>query len=49
MEDWIAAVRDGTSLHDVFPVAADPTPECALLLEKRIAFLLAEIVPRMLK
>jgi len=49
MEDWIAAVRDGTSLQDVFPVTADPTPESALLLEKRIAFLLAEIIPRMLK
>jgi hypothetical protein len=49
MEDWITAVRDNTSLQDVLPVAADPTPESALLLEKRVAFLLAEIIPRMFK
>jgi hypothetical protein len=49
MEDWIAAVRDGTSLEDAFPVAADRTPESALVLEKRVAFLLAEIIPRMFK
>lgn len=49
MEDWIAAVRDGTSLQKVFPVAAEPTPENALSLEKRIAFLLEQIIPRMLK
>jgi hypothetical protein len=49
MEDWIAAVRNGTSLQEVFPVAAEPTPENALSLEKRIAFLLEKIIPRMLK
>jgi hypothetical protein len=47
MEDWIAAIRDSTPLDEVFPVAADPIPENAESLEKRIAFLLAEIIPRM--
>lgn len=47
MEEWIAAVRDGRSLRDVYPVSAEPTPENADLLERRIAFLLAEIIPRM--
>lgn len=47
MEDWIAAIRDSTPLDKAFPVAAEPTPENAELLERRIAFLLAEIIPRM--
>lgn len=47
MEDWIAAVRDSDNLRDVFPVSAEPTLENAESLEKRIAFLLAEIIPRM--
>jgi len=49
MEDWIAAVRDGTRLREVFPVAAEPTTENALQLERRIAFLLQQIIPRMMK
>ena len=49
MEDWIAAIRDSTPLDKAFPVAAEPTPENAELLERRIAFLLAEIIPRMAK
>jgi hypothetical protein len=48
MEEWIAAVRDAGTLSEVFPVSAEPTPENAELLEKRTAFLLAEIIPRML-
>lgn len=47
MEDWIAGIRDLTPLGKAFPVAAEPTPENAELLERRIAFLLAEIIPRM--
>ena len=50
MEDWIAAVRDGADLNNVYPVTAEPTPptrENADLLERRVAFLLAEIIPRM--
>lgn len=47
MEDWIAAVRDSEKLRDVFPVSAEPTLENAESLERRIAFLLAEIIPRM--
>lgn len=47
MEDWIAAIRDPTPPEKAFPVAAEPTSENADLLERRIAFLLAEIIPRM--
>jgi len=47
MEDWIGAVRDGGELNDVYPVSAEPTQENASLLERRVAFLLAEIIPRM--
>jgi hypothetical protein len=47
MEDWIAAIRDSTPLDKAFLVAAEPTSENAESLERRIAFLLAEIIPRM--
>lgn len=47
MEDWIQAVRVSAKLDDVFPVAAEPSLENAVILEKRIAFLLAEIIPGM--
>jgi hypothetical protein len=47
MEEWIAAIRDSTPLDKVFPIAADPASENAESLERRIAFLLAEIIPRM--
>lgn len=46
MEDWIAAVRDKRDLGGVYPVAAKPTAENADLLESRLGFLLAEIIPR---
>jgi hypothetical protein len=49
MEEWIAAVRDTGKLSEVFPVTAESTPENANALEKRIAFLLAEIIPRMIQ
>lgn len=49
MEGWIAAIRDSTPLENAFPVAAEPTQENAELLERRIAFLLAEIIPRMVE
>src|ERR1700722_3169081 len=47
MEDWIAAVRGGTHLNDVYPVTAEPTRKNADLLERRVAFLLAELIPGM--
>jgi hypothetical protein len=47
MEDWIAAVRDGGDLSGVYPISAEPSRENADLLERRVAFLLAEIIPRM--
>ena len=46
MEAWIAAVRDKRDLGKVYPVAAKPTAENADLLERRVGFLLAEIIPR---
>jgi hypothetical protein len=47
MEDWISAVRNSTPLEEVFPVAAEPDLEHADMLEKRIAFLLAQVIPLM--
>jgi hypothetical protein len=47
MEEWIAAVRDGGDLTKVYPVTAEPTLENAELLEGRVAFLLAQIIPSM--
>jgi hypothetical protein len=47
MEEWVAAVRIGGELSDVFPVRADPTIENATMLAERIAFLRREIIPDM--
>jgi hypothetical protein len=47
MEAWIAAAREGGDLNKVYPVTAEPTLENADLLERRVAFLLAEIIPSM--
>lgn len=47
MEDWITAVRDNGDLSKAYPVAAEPTWENAELLERRVSFLLAEIIPSM--
>lgn len=46
MEDWIAVVRDNGNLGRVYPVAAAATAENSELQERRVAFLLAEIIPR---
>jgi len=45
MDDWIYAVRTGAALDDVYPVAADPTPENAAMLAARIRLLRDEILP----
>jgi hypothetical protein len=47
MEDWCGAVLAGSGLAAVFPVEADPTFDNARALQKRIAFLRSEILPRM--
>jgi hypothetical protein len=39
MRRWIAAVRCGSSLDDVIPVAAAPTIEHASMLETRLDFI----------
>jgi hypothetical protein len=39
MEDWCNAVRLGTSLAEVFPVAADATTERANMLMSRVRFI----------
>lgn len=45
MSDWIAAVRKGTDLSEVFPVPVEPTKENAKQLEKRIRLLRTKIIP----
>ena len=45
MRDWIAAVRSGTGLKDVFPVRAAATKKHASMLESRLRFLEKQIVP----
>ncbi|MEQ8767162.1 MAG: hypothetical protein RL885_24845 [Planctomycetota bacterium] len=44
MDDWIGAVREGTSLEEVYPVAAEPTEEHAAMLASRLTFLREEII-----
>jgi len=45
MQDWVDAVRGGSSLDDVFPVAAEPTTEHAEMLQTRLEFVRREIIP----
>jgi hypothetical protein len=45
MEDWARAVLDQSSLDDVFPVRAEPRPENAEGLLRRLAFIRAEVIP----
>jgi hypothetical protein len=44
MERWVAAVRTGKALHDIIPVAAEPTLEHAELLSSRLRFIADEIL-----
>lgn len=46
MEDWVNAVRNGTSLKEVYPVAASPTLEHAKMLSSRIELLRNDILPQ---
>lgn len=45
MDDWVAAVREGRDLSQVFPVAAEATEANASALATRLATLRAEILP----
>ena len=45
MHDWAEAVRSGRGIAEVFPVDASPTMENAELLEKRLSFLNATVLP----
>lgn len=45
MEDWVAAVRDGGDLDEVFPVEAAASLENAALFEDRMRYLRSEFVP----
>ncbi len=45
MEDWVNAVKNGTSLDDVYPVAVEPTAEHARMLSSRIDSLRKDIIP----
>lgn len=44
MEDWVAAVKNGTSLDEVYPVDVPPSSEYAGLLNSRISFLREKII-----
>jgi hypothetical protein len=44
MRKWVAAVRDGTPLLDIIPVAAAPTIEHSQMLGSRLDFLATEIL-----
>ena len=46
MREWVAAVREGTSLDEVVPVDAAPTREHADMLESRLSFLEQEVLSR---
>lgn len=45
MDAWVAAVRRGEGLNEVFPIAAEPNEGNANLLERRISLLRQEIIP----
>ncbi|MDD5010737.1 MAG: hypothetical protein PHQ00_01285 [Phycisphaerae bacterium] len=46
MEDWVNAVRNKTSLKNVYPVVASPTEEHAQMLSSRIKLLREDIIPQ---
>jgi len=46
MEDWVSAVRNKTSLEDVYPVGVSPTEEYARMLSSRIESLRSDIIPQ---
>lgn len=45
LEEWVAVARAGGDLRTVLPIAADPTAEHIAMLEQRIDFLRADIIP----
>jgi hypothetical protein len=45
MHAWVRAVRDGAPRDDLIPVNAPATPEYADMLESRLRFLRAEVIP----
>ncbi|MEO1333285.1 MAG: hypothetical protein AAFV32_07160 [Myxococcota bacterium] len=47
IRDWISAVRNGSSLEEVFPFEVSPTLEHAEMLETRLDFLKERITPHM--
>ena len=47
MMEWVAAVREGRALDDVYPVRAEPTAEMARTLESRVAVLRDVVIPEL--
>ncbi|NIJ19851.1 hypothetical protein FHS95_001520 [Sphingomonas naasensis] len=45
MEEWVQAAREGASVADLIPVNVPATPANAALLDSRLKFLDAEILP----
>jgi hypothetical protein len=47
MDDWVAAVVNGTDLEEVYPVDAEANEANARELQSRLDFLRGEIIPAM--
>jgi hypothetical protein len=47
MDDWVAAVVNGTDMDEVYPLDAEATEENAQELQSRLDFLRTEIIPAM--
>jgi len=45
MDQWAKAVLEGRSLEDAFPVTAEPTPENAKSVLKRVNFIRTRLLP----
>jgi hypothetical protein len=45
MSEWVKAATKGQPVDELIPVNVAPTPENAKLLQSRLAFLSAEVIP----
>ena len=43
-EDWIACIKEGSSIDECYPFNAEPTLELAELLEKKISFMKNNVI-----
>jgi hypothetical protein len=45
-EDWATTILTGGSLHDSYPIAAEPTEEHARMLMRRVEFIREKLIPQ---